>query len=436
MSLQGPKTREQYQRAARVTPYGVNSNFRYWGEDDTIVIRRGEGPYIWDCDDKRYIDYRLAFGPIILGHSYPPVVERVQEAIKHGTLFAWTTEPEIELAEKIIKMTGVEMVRLTNTGTEATMHTLRIARAFTGREKYIKFEGNYHGMNDYFLYSTASSPKSALGSKRSPVPAVVSSGIPKAIVDYIISLPFNDIERLEETIEAQWGNIAAVFVEPLMGNAAGIMPVPGFLEKIRTLCDKYGIVMVMDEVKTGFRIAKGGAQEYFNIRGDLVTYAKALGNGFPIAAIAGKRSVLETLTPGGVAQGGTYTGNVVGTAAALATLDILETQPIHTSINACGTKLMQGIDKILTGAGINHYMTGSPAILGFILGTDSEPRDFRDYSSGDDGLYEHIAMELIKRGVMPDSDGREPWFMCYGHTEAVIDETLNIFEDAVRAVLK
>lgn len=435
MSLQGEKTRQLYQRANKVIPFGVNSNFRYWG-DDTQVISRGEGAYIWDADGRRYIDYRLGFGPIILGHAYPAVVERVQKAITQSTVFAWSTPMEIELAETIARMCKVDMVRLANTGTEATMHSLRIARAYTGRERFIKFEGQYHGMCDYFLFSTASSPKGTLGSPRSPIPHQVSSGIPLGIRDYVISLPFNNFELLEKTVEERWSDIAAIFLEPLLGNSAGILPRPGFLEKIRELCDKYGIVFVMDEVKTGFRISNGGAQEHFGVQADLVTYAKSMGNGFPVAAIAGKKDVMMTIHPGEVAHGGTYIGNVVGTSAALATLDILEHQPILSTIQTYGKALSDGIDGILNAAGIPHHMTGLPAIFGFILGDVPEPHDFRGYITGDDELYEKLAYELIRKGVMPDSDGREPWFMSFSHDEQVVGDTLSIFEDALKTVLK
>ncbi len=432
MGLQGEKTKALFQKASQYIPYGVNSNFRYWGEEDTMVISRGEGTYIWDADGKRYIDYRLAFGPIILGHSYPQVVKAVQEAIQHGTLFAWTTPLEIDVAERICRMTGVDKVRLTNTGTEATMHALRIARAHTGREKFIKFEGLYHGMNDYFMFSTASANKGMLGSPRSPIAAAVTSGIPRGIADYVIMLPFNDFERLEETVDAKWGDIAAIFIEPILGNSAGIMPRPGYLEKIRELCDRYGIVMVFDEVKTGFRVANGGAQEYFGIKADLVTYAKALGNGFPIAAIAGKEKVMMTVNPGSVAHGGTYSGNVAGTAAAVATLEILETQPIIATINQRGRKLMNGLSEVLTEAGIPHVVTGVPSMFSMFLGSDQEPHDFRDYLQGDGELYEKIAMKLIQHGAMPDSDGREPWFLCYSLSDQDVDDTLNMFNDAVK----
>jgi len=436
MSLQGPKTKEVFQKALKYIPHGVNSNFRYWGDDDTVVVSRGEGPYIWDMDGQRYIDYRLGFGPIILGHAEPRVTQRVQQAIEGGNLFAWTTPLEVSVAERICRLTGVDKVRLTNTGSEATFHALRIARAYTGREKFIKFEGQYHGMIDYFMFGTASSELENLGRRDDGKAAPNTTGIPTGIADYVLNLPFNDLEILEETLEKQHEEIAAIFLEPIMGNAAGIMPKPGFIEKTRELCTKYGVVLVFDEVKTGFRIANGGAQEYFGIKADLVTYAKSLGNGFPIAAIGGKEKVMMTIQPGKMAHGGTYSGNVAGVAAADATLEILENEPVIATINARGTALMEGIDEILTEQGIPHAVTGVPSMLGILLGIDQVPHEFRDYIQGDGALYEEIAMGLIARGVMPDSDGREPWFLCAALSEADVAETLNIFNDSVKAAKK
>ncbi|TAK10922.1 MAG: aspartate aminotransferase family protein [Anaerolineae bacterium] len=436
MSLQGSKTKALYQQAAKIMPYGVSSNFRYWGPDDTMVMTRAQGPYMWDADDKRYIDYRLGFGPVILGHAHPEINRRVAEAIQGGTIFAWMTPLEIEVCERVARMTGMEMVRLTNTGTEATMHSLRLARAHTGREKFIKYEGAYHGMSDYYLYSTASSRATAMGSRRNPIPQQNSSGIPKGLSQYVYTLPFNDEELLEDLIERTWQDVAALIIEPTMGNIAGIGPVPGYLEKVRELTAKYGIVLIFDEVKTGFRLANGGAQEVFGIRADLATYAKSLGNGFPVAAIAGKREIMMTMEPGAVSHGGTYVGNVVGTAAAVAVLEMLETKPILEEVKARGQQLMEGIDEILTEADIPHCMTGLPAMFGYILGTEVPPRDFREYAKGNAPLYEAIAVELIHRGVMPDADGREPWFMCHAHDESIIGETLDVFKDAVHAAKK
>jgi glutamate-1-semialdehyde 2,1-aminomutase len=287
-------------------------------------------------------------------------------------------------------------------------------------------------MADYFMFSTASSYRGALGSRRSPIPSPNTSGIPKAINQYVLSVAFNDFEGLERTVADNWGDLATIIVEPMLGNSASIMPQPGFLEKIRELCDQYGIVMFFDEVKTGFRVANGGAQEYFDIQADLVTYAKAMGNGFPIAAIAGKEEVMMTIEPGSMAHGGTYSGNVVGAAAADATLEILENEPVLETINQRGTMLMTGIGEILTEAGIPHVVTGVPSMFGIFLGKDQEPKDFRDYLAGDGGLYEEISMGLIRNGVQPDADGREPWFLCYSLSEKDVNETLNIFNDVVK----
>ena len=434
MSLQGEKTGALYRRATQRIPYGVNSNFRYWGPDDTLVITKGEGTYVWDADGKRYIDYRLGFGPIILGHGYPAVVEAVQKAAANGTVFAWTTPGEIELAERICRMCDVEMVRLSNTGTEATMHALRMARAYTGREKFIKFEGHYHGMYDYALYSTASSNvKKMLGSDRHPRPAPVTTGMPRRMDEYVIPLPFNNLERLEEALAAHWHEIAAILFEPIMGNVASIMPTPEFLEGIRSLCTKYGIVMIMDEVKTGFRIANGGAQEYFNIKADMVTYAKAMGNGFPIAAIGGKRDIMMTVQPGTFALGGTYVGNSIGVAAANATLETLEKEPVIATINQRGQVLMDGMAEILTRVDLPHTILGVPPMFGMLLGPESA-NDFRGFLATDLELAEEIGMELNRRGIQPDADNREPWFLCYSLSEADVAETLNIFDDVVTEV--
>jgi glutamate-1-semialdehyde 2,1-aminomutase len=433
MSPQQTKTKELYERASRVIPFGVNSNFRYWGPEDTLVVTRGEGPYVWDADGKRYIDYRMGFGPVILGHAYSPVVERVAETIRRdGEVFALTTVHEIELAERFTRMTGTDMVRLANSGTEATMHALRIARAHTGRERFVKFEGQYHGMSDYYLFSTASAPRGALGSLRSPLSAPASSGIPYEIGRYVVSLPYNEPEILESTVRAKWGDLAAIIVEPTMGNAGGILPESGWLELIRRLCDEYGIVMIMDEVKTGFRIANGGAQAHFRVRADLATYAKAMANGFPIAAFAGREDVMMTLEPGSVACGGTYAGNVVSVSAALATLEILEKEPILETIHARGRMLMSGLSEILHDAGIPNHILGHPGMFGFAVGSERAPKGYRDLLACDGHLYERISTGLARRGAMPDPDGREPWFLSYSHSEKDIADTLGMFEDAVR----
>lgn len=427
------QTRREFQRAQAVMPWGVTSNFRYWG-DDTPVISRAAGAYIWDADGNRYIDYRLAFGPIILGHADARVTQRVTEALANGNLYAHTHPLEIDVAERIVAMCpGVDKVRYANSGTEATLHALRIARAHTHREKVIKFEGCYHGFHDYLLFSTSMTPGGSLGSRRSPLAAQNSSGIPSAMRDLVISLVYNDIDLLDRTVRARWAEIAAIIVEPIAGNMAAIMPAPGFLEHIRKLCDEYGIVMIMDEVKTGFRIARGGAAERFGVPGDLMTYAKSLANGFPLAAIGGSREVMGTIEPGRMAQGGTYCGNAVGAAAALATLDVLAHTDALEQIQARGTRLMQGLGEVLTEAGVEHEITGLPAMFGLTLEPKVRPvRDYRDMLESNPALYEHLILAMRERGVEVEPDWREPFFLCAALSDADVDETLNVANDAIK----
>lgn len=424
-----------FRRAKAVIPYGVNSNFRYWGDDGTILISRGQGAYLWDVDGNRYIDYRLGFGPIILGHAHPHVNQRVYEAIQNGVTFASTTPLEIEAAERITRLTGMEQVRLSNTGSEATQHALRIARAYTGREKFIKFEGNYHGNYDYMMFSGPTTPVAKLGPRHHPIRAAATAGLPTAMRNYLISVPYNDVAALEMAMQQHGEELAAVFVEPIMGNVAGILPQPGWLERMRALCDHYGVVLIFDEVKTGFRIAKGGAQEYFGVRADLAAYAKALGNGFPVSAIAGKREIMAVVEPGRVAHGGTYCGNAVAAAAVCGTLELIEKEPILETIAANGTALTNGMHAILTDAGVPHVVTGVPAMFSLMIGTDVAPTDYRSYASADFALYAELCHQLIARGLFVDDDPREPWFLSYSHDQAVIDETLSIFADVVAQVV-
>ncbi len=434
MQIPFEKSRALQQRAKKVLPLGVNSNFRFWGDDITPYVAKAKGGYLWDVDGNRFIDYRMAFGPIILGHSYTEVDAEVHKEIDKGVLFAMTGELEIEVAEKMIAMCpGIDMVRMACSGTEATMHAIRVARAYTGREKIIKFEGMYHGFHDHALWSTYA-PTEAYGNPNSPIPIPSSSGIPRKLQELTITLPFNEFEIFEKAIRREGYQVAAVIVEPCMGNCAAILPQPGFLEMIRQKCDEYGMVMILDEVKTGFRIANGGAQEYYNLKPDLATYAKALGNGYPVAAFGGKREIMSIIGHG-VAQGGTYTNNKPGIAAAYATLTLLQTQPILDTIARRGERLMSGIKKIFDEAGIPIIFNGYPAMFSYAIGKESIT-DQRSWNKTDKELYLKIIDELIERGVMPDHDPREPWFLCFSHSENDIDCTLDAMHDAVKAVLK
>ncbi len=434
MSLVGIKSQSLQKRAQKVIPLGVNSNFRYWGDGITPYVSRGKGAYIWDVDGNRFIDYRLAFGPIILGHAFDEVDKKVIEEIKQGTLFALTGELEIEVAEMMAEMCpGLEMIRTACSGTEATMHAIRVARAYTGRNIILKFEGNYHGLHDHVLWSTYS-PVDAMGNARSPIPVPSSSGIPKTLGELIITLPFNDMDGFERTMRSYGEQIAAVITEPNQANCGAINPQPGFLELIRQKTEEYGVVFILDEVKTGFRIANGGAQEYYGIRADLATYAKALGNGYPIAAFGGKQEIMSIIGHG-VAHGGTYNNNKPGIAAAYATLKLLQAKPILKTIEQRGKRLMDGLKRIFTENGIPVVFSGYPAMFSFAIGVEKVTSQ-RDWAMSDQKMYLYLVEEAIKRGVMPDHDVREPWYLCYSHSDADIDETLNIFSEIVKKVKK
>lgn len=429
----GPKSRELFKRASQVMPRGVTSNFRYWGDDKTLIVKKGEGAYLYDQDDNKFIDYRLGFGPVILGHAHPQVINYISDALKIGNTFAMTNMYEISTAEKIKKLTGVDLVRFANSGTEATMAAIRIARAFTGRDRILKFEGAYHGFHDYTLWNCYP-PIPGAGYRRSPILIPQGSGIPKNIGDLVISVPFNDSELLEKKVRENWGDIAAIIVEPILGNQASIMPQNGFLSFIRKLCDEYAIVMIMDEIKTGFRIAKGGGQEYFDVKADLACYAKCLGNGFPIAAIGGKKDIMKEIGPGSIPHGGTYTGNVVATAAADIVLDIIENGALD-AVNAHGRKLISGWKEILNRKGIPYTIQGPPSMPGIIFTEKEICTEYRDWAESDHETYELIIENLFKRGVMPDKDSREPWFISAAHSDKDADYVLEAFEDSIDEVI-
>ncbi|MBP7691771.1 MAG: aspartate aminotransferase family protein [Anaerolineales bacterium] len=437
MPYSTPKTTAAFQRAKQAMPLGVTSNFRYSGEA-TLVIQRGQGAYVWDMDDNQYIDYRLAYGPVILGHADPRVNQRVTEQLSRGTLYAHTHPLETEVAEKIIKLhPAVERVRYANSGTEATMHAVRLARAYTNREKLVKIEGAYHGNHDYALWSTANMANNSGGSPRSPIPVAQSSGMPAAARELIHILRFNDFEMAERLFRDRGHEIAALMVEPIMGNATCLGPEPGYLAHLRRLCDQYGVVLIFDEVKTGFRIAPGGAAEHFGVLADLTTFAKALGNGFPVGALGGKAEIMDIIAMAQVVQGGTYCGNAVGTAAASAVLDAIMHEQVLDLIRQRGQRLMKGLGEILTEHSLRHYISGVGSMFGFVLEQKRDrPLEYRDIANSNFGLYGEIAYAMRARGVDVEPDPREPFFLSAAHTEADVDETLNRFNDAVRAVMQ
>lgn len=433
--LSREKSQPIFDRAMKVLAKGVSSNFRYGGPNETPVLAKGKGARVWDADGHEFIDYRLGWGPIILGHADDRIDNAVREAVGNGITFAATTEQEVIVAEKLVAMIpGMEMLRFTNTGTEATMHALRVARGYTGREKFIKFEGAYHGMYDYALFSNASSPIAAMGARNSPVPVQNGSGIPRHIRNYVITVPFNDFEIIERIVKDQHGDIAAMMIEPGLGNVAGLEPDPGFFEHLRKLCDEYGIVLIFDEVKTGFRLSNSGVREVYGVIPDISTYAKSLGNGYPVAAFGGKREIMDVIGSG-VSHGGTFGANGLSMAAANAVLDILNESPVLTNLARRGQRLKSGLSEVMSEYDIPHQMTGHPNMQGFLI-TEQPIKEVRHMVHHDEELYGQILNNLRDLGVWAEDDAREPWFLCAAHTDELIDETLNKFEDAVKLVVK
>jgi glutamate-1-semialdehyde 2,1-aminomutase len=325
---------------------------------------------------------------------------------------------------------GIEMVRMACSGTEATMHAIRVARAYTGRDIVIKFEGMYHGFQDHTLISTYA-PAEAYGNINSPISVPASSGIPRAVHNLIVTLPFNNYEVLDKTLKRIGWQVAAIITEPCMGNCAAILPKPGYLEFIQKKCEEYGIVFILDEVKTGFRIANGGAQEYYGLRPGLATYAKALGNGYPVAAFGGKKEIMSIIGHG-VSQGGTYTNNKPGIAGAWATLKILQKEPVLKDIASRGKRLMDGILAIFKEEGIIACINGYPAMFTFAIGKESISNQ-RDWNETEREYYLKIIEAMIERGVMPDHDPREPWFLCSAHSDEDIDTTLSVVREAIQS---
>ena len=435
MNYSRKKSQPIFDRALDVLEKGVSSNFRYLGDKETPVIARGKGARIWDADDNEFIDYRLGWGPINLGHADDRVNQAVTEAIQDGITFAATTPLEVDVAELIKKMVpDMEKLRFTNTGTEATMHALRTARGFTNKEKFIKFEGQYHGAHDYVLFSTASSSIGGMGSRRSPIPVQVGSGIPDKIRDYVYCLPFNDFDAVERCVKDHHNEIATIMVEPCLGNIAGIEPQDGFLAHLRKLCDDYNMVLIFDEVKTGFRLSNGGARDTYGVIPHISTYAKSLGNGFPVAAFGGSADVMSVIGGGSVTHAGTFGANAVSMAAAKAVLTILDETPVLEKLAERGKRLKNGLDKVLTEAGLPHQMSGHPNLQGFLI-TEKEVKEVRDLVHHDDDMYEAICINMYNRGVWMEDDAREPWFICESHKEEIIDETLNKFEESVKEAI-
>jgi glutamate-1-semialdehyde 2,1-aminomutase len=434
-SVRRDRQLELYRRAARTLPGGTNSNFRAWGED-TIYIDRGKGARIWDMDQNEYIDLRMGYGPVILGHGDDRVDDYVNQQMRKGVSFSLTSEDEVRAMELVCELTGwVEMARMTVSGTEATMHAMRLARAFTGRNKIVKFEGQYHGVHDYALISVTPDNMSDLGDADKPVRLAWGRGIPDAVADTIIPARYNNLDLLRRLFEEQGSDIAAVIVEPVLGNAQGILPQPGFHAAMRALTEEFGILLIFDEVKTGFRFARGGAAEFFGIRPDLATFAKAMGNGYPAAAFGGRRDIMSQL-PDKVSHGGTYAGNRVAAAAAVKTLEIIRDTPALETIHATGRRIQDGLREVLNPTGIPYVFTGHASMFG-IMFTEEVPTEYRDWANSDHELYDSVAVGMLARGAMPEPDSREPWFLSEAHAQGdIVDRVISIFDESLAAALE
>jgi glutamate-1-semialdehyde 2,1-aminomutase len=423
-----------YRRASERLPGGADSNFRAWGED-TVYVERGKGALVWDLDGNEYVDLRMGYGPVILGHADPRVDDHVNERMRLGVSFSLTSEDEVRAMELLCELTGwVDMARMTVSGTEATMHAMRVARAYTGRNKIVKFEGQYHGVHDYALISVLPNDISELGDADSPSRLTWGRGIPDAVAETIIPARYNDIGRLRRLFEREGDDIAAVIVEPVLGNAQAILPKPGFHQAMRALTEEFGILLIFDEVKTGFRFARGGAAEFFGIRPDLATFAKAMGNGYPTAAFGGRREIMEML-PSKVSHGGTYAGNRVAAAAAVKTLEIIRDTPVLDTIRRTGERMQAGIRELIDAKGIPFQFTGHPSMFG-IMFTETTPSEYRDWAQTDHELYDAIAVGMHARGAMPEPDSREPWFVSEAHARGdIVDRVVTAFSDSFHAAL-
>ncbi len=434
-ALSRGRQQAMYRRALGTLPGGTDSNFRAWG-DDTVYVDRGKGGRVWDIDGNEFIDLRLGYGPVILGHGDDRVDDYVNERMRRGVSFSLTSEDEVRAMELVKELNPwVAKARMTVSGTEATMHAMRVARAYTGRDKIVKFEGQYHGVHDYALISVAPDNMADLGDEDNPVGLAWGRGIPSEVAKTIVPARYNNIDALRRLFERQGEEIAAIIVEPVLGNAQGILPEPGFHQAMRALTEEFGILLIFDEVKTGFRFAKGGAAEYFGITPDIATYAKAMGNGYPAAAFAGREDVMSVL-PDKVSHGGTYAGNRVAAAAVVKTLEILRDTDALETIHRTGEQLQQGVRQLLDAKGLAYHITGHPSMFG-IMFTDVVATEYRDWANTDHELYDAIAIGMQRRGAMPEPDSREPWFVCEAHAQGdIVDRVISIFGASLDAALE
>ncbi|WP_343701952.1 glutamate-1-semialdehyde 2,1-aminomutase [Chitinophaga sp.] len=424
------KSKALFEQAGNVIPGGVNSPVRAFKSvgGTPVFMQHAKGAYMYDVDGNRYIDYINSWGPMILGHAYEPVVKAIQEYATYSTSFGAPTRLEVEVAELIVSMVpNIDMVRMVNSGTEACMSALRLARGFTGRNKVIKFEGNYHGHADSFLVS-AGSGVATLGIQAVP-------GVTTTVAEDTLTAPYNNLPAVEQLIAEHPEQVAAIIVEPVAGNMGCILPQPGFLEGLRSLCDQHGIVFIMDEVMTGFRLAKGGAQELFNIKADLVTFGKIIGGGMPVGAFAGRREIMEHVAPAGkVYQAGTLSGNPIAMIAGYTLLKTLNEHPsIYTQLEEKTGQLVAGLRGALGAAGVVHQINHIGSMMSVHF-AEYPIVDFTAASGANNELFRRFFHAMLERGVYLPPSAFESWFICHALGQEDIEFTIEAAKASMQAI--
>jgi glutamate-1-semialdehyde 2,1-aminomutase len=419
------KSKELFEKAKGIIPGGVNSPVRFY-EPYPFFAAKANGSRIYDSDGDSYIDYCMGYGALLLGHNYGSVTNSVRTQLSKGTLFCTPTEKEVELAELMSRCVPcAEMIRLVNTGTEATMHAIRLARAFTHRQKIIKFEGCYHGAHDYVLVKAGS------GAMHQGIP--LSEGMLDGIAENTLVVPYNDLTSLERAIESN--NVAAVIIEPVIANMGLILPEKNYLHDVRKITQQSDTLLIFDEVVTGFRLALGGAQEYYNVKPDLATFAKAISNGFPLAAIAGRREIMEHLAPvGKVYQASTFAGNPISVSAAIATLKmVMKKKTIYDKISGTCAEIMREIRESLSSLKFEASVNSLGSMFQIFFNNDSV-KDYVSAKKSDTKLYKRFFDELLKEGVFVPPSQFETCFVSYSHSKSDVSSTVKSIDNALRKV--
>ncbi|WP_304335022.1 glutamate-1-semialdehyde 2,1-aminomutase [Conchiformibius steedae] len=413
------RNEQLFERAKNIIPGGVNSPVRAFGSVGGIprFIRRAEGAFVWDEDGTRYTDYVGSWGPAIVGHAHPEVIAAVQEAAAGGLSFGAPTEGEIIIAETVAKLVpSVERLRLVSSGTEATMSAIRLARGYTGRDKIVKFEGCYHGHSDSLLVKAGS----GLLTFGNPS----SAGVPSDFIRHTAVLPYNDTAALAQYFAEQGTETACVILEPIAGNMNLVQPSAEFIHTLRRLTEEHGVVLIYDEVMTGFRVALGGAQSLHGIRPDLTTMGKVIGGGMPLAAFGGKKEIMDCISPlGGVYQAGTLSGNPVAVAAGLKTLEIIQRQGFYENLSTLSQRLCQGLSAAAKAAGVPFCADWVGGMFGLYF-TDNIPHSYADMTASNTEAFKRFFHGMLARGIAFGPSAYEACFMSAAHTPELIDNTI------------